>query len=106
MRDAGVDRDHEIEQRDDGGGVGEVLQVGTESVDVRQRSQNFLIAVAQIALQADKLNSFIAEQRGQLAQRDRAVVIVLVGRAAGPDEPDLSSFAGSRLRHFSTRAGA
>ena len=57
MRDAGVDRNHEVELLDQRGGVGEILKLGRRVQDAAELAQRNEVAVASILLQADELRS-------------------------------------------------
>ena len=60
MGDRGIDADHEIEMRDDAGGIGEVLKLRPEMHDVGVSRHQGGIAVAQLRMQADVTDARIA----------------------------------------------
>ena len=87
MRHAGVDRDHEIELADQRCRVGKARQLAIRIADVAASREQRTVALARAFLQADELRPDV-EQRRQLLQRHRAVVVVEMAGIAGPDEAD------------------
>jgi len=88
MCDRRIDGDHDIEQRDDGRGVGEVSEVAARMNEVRQLPHEFGIPVAQFALQADKAHRRARQDRRETRKRYGAIGVILVVRRAGPDQSD------------------
>src|SRR5665213_583387 len=86
MRNRGIDRYHDIEQRNDGGGIGEIAQSPAEMNEIRQASQQFAIRAAQIALETETRDRRILEQCRQTRERNRSVSVVLVRWLSRPDK--------------------
>ena len=54
MRNRGVDRDHQIAQRDSGGGVGEAVQLATDMRHALLGGERVSVFSAHVALNADE----------------------------------------------------
>jgi hypothetical protein len=88
MGDRGVHRYDHVKQRNDGRGVGEILNLVADAQDIGMTAQNVVIVIVNITLQADHVNSRGSEQRREPLEGDRPVMIVRVGRAASPHQSD------------------
>ena len=53
MRDRRIDRNDDVEQGDNGSGIGEIAQTGAEMDKVRQTTQYFVVRIAQLALKTE-----------------------------------------------------
>ena len=69
MRHRCIDRNHDVEQGDDGGGVGEIAEIAAEIDEVRQAAQDLFIRHTQITLQAKTGSRRILKQRGKARER-------------------------------------
>ena len=84
MRDRRIDRDHQVQCRHQGGGVGEVLEIIGDYLNLGMLGQERPVGVANLLLQQHEVH-VAAEQGLDRAQRHRAVAVVLVVRVAGGD---------------------
>ena len=75
MRDRRIDRDDEIEHRDDRGGVGKIVEFLAELKDA-MLAQDRRLRLADVFLHADEIEAGHRKQRGKAIERHRAIAIV------------------------------
>ena len=75
MRDRGIDADDEVELRDDGRRVGEVLELRSEMDDLGMRGHQRRVVLAQLGMQTDIADARIAKQGCEPLEADRAPAV-------------------------------
>ena len=88
MRDCGVDRDHEIQLRDERSGVREVADVLARVADVRRAGRVKNLTGPPVHLQADEVHARHIQQWKQLPQLDRTHALLEIRCSSSPHQPD------------------
>ena len=87
MGDGSVDRNQQIELRENRGGVGKILEILAERDDAMP-AQNLRLRRTNLFLHADEIEIGQRKDLGETLGRNRTIMIVQMRVAAGPAQAD------------------
>ena len=88
VRHRGIDRDHQVQQRNQCRGIGEIAEQRRVIGQVRQAVQHLLVTAAHVVLDHVQLAFRAVQDAGKIRQRNGSLEVVAVIRIAGPDDAD------------------
>src|SRR5258708_2713202 len=87
VRDRSVHRDHEIDKGEDGGCIGEIVELRADLYHARFLRQQFGVAAAQLALNGEEARRAGRPERSEAGERNRPLPVVHLPRLSAPTPP-------------------
>src|SRR5262249_56180768 len=89
MRDRSVDRDDEINEGEDGGCIGEIVELRPDLHHAWLLRKQFAVSTTQLGLNREEVRRAGGPERSETGQRNRTMPIVHVLRTPGPGNRNL-----------------
>src|SRR5260221_8061285 len=86
MRGRRIDANDEIDEGEDGGGVGKIVELSSDLRHARFVRQQFRVSAAQLALNREEARRADRPERSEAGQRNRPIAIVHVLGVSGPSD--------------------